>query len=212
MTRPHPVVGVSAELADRSGGSSHQTHVAENLDHEGEKLVSAEEILHQHLHAGIVLRNAAAHGRSMFGHDARPLFARSHVGHISQNVGSDVRNLADKTHLESRSGDLLFARHGPETVFQVVVFDGRQRLNRTVAAVVVGKQQAVGRNDLARTSGTEDHDGVLERGFVDAVNLLGRKFAPAGLHLLDIHFLKVGQQPHSLVGRSGQRGARRGDQ
>jgi len=162
MTRPHPVVGVSAELADRSGRSSHQTHVAENLDHEGEKLVSAEEILHQHLHAGIVLRNAAAHGRSMFGHDARPLFARSHVGHISQNVGSDVRNLADKTYLESRSGDLLFARHGPETVFQVVVFNGRQRLNRTVAAVVVGKQQAVGRNDLARTSGTEDHDGVLE--------------------------------------------------
>ena len=81
----------------------------------------------------------------------------------------------------------------------------RQGLDRPVAAVVIGEEQSVGRHDLARAAASEDDDGVLQRGVVHAVNLLGREFAAAGLHVLGIHLLEVGQHPHALV-RRGRKG------
>ena len=85
-------------------------------------------------------------------------------------------------------------------VLEVVVIHRRKLLNRSVAAVVVGENEPFGRHDLARAAVAEDDDGVLQSRPVEAVNLLGRKLAPLGLHVLDVHFLQVGQQPHALVG------------
>ena len=65
---------------------------------------------------------------------------------------------------------------------------------------------------IARAAVAEDDDGILERGAVDAVNLLGREFAAAGLHVLGIHLLEVGQHPHALVRRRRERDARCGEQ
>jgi len=78
--------------------------------------------------------------------------------------------------------------------------------------VVVGEQQAVGRNDLARAAAAENDDRILERRFIDAVNILGRKFASARLHVPDIHFLQIRQHPHAFVGHSSQRHASRCNQ
>ena len=89
---------------------------------------------------------------------------------------------------------------------------GRKRLDRPVTAVVIGEQQSVGRNDLTRASAAENDDGVLERRVVHAVNLLGREFASAGLHVLAVHFLEIGQHPHALVRRRRERDARCGEQ
>ena len=201
MTRPHPVVGVTAELADRRRGRADEPHVRKDLDHEGEELVASEEGFHRNLHAGILRFEAALHSLRMLCHQARTLLAARDVGHGAQYVGRHVDDLADEAHFEPRSGNLLGARHGPEAVLQVVVLHRRQGLDRPVAAVVVGEEQSVGRDDLTRAAASEDDDGVFQRGVVHAVNFLGREFAAAGLHVLGIHLLEVGQHPHALVRR-----------
>ena len=212
MTRPHPVVGVSAELADRSGRRADQAHVRKDLDHEGEELVAPEERLHGNFHPGVLGFEAALHGLRMLCNQPRTLLAAGDVGHGPQHVGRDVDDLADKAHLEPRSGNLLGPRHGPETVLQVVMLHGREGLNRPVAAVVIGEEQSFGRDDLSRAAAPEDDDGVLQRGVIHAVNLLGRKFAAAGLHVLGVHLLEVRQHPHALVCHSRKGDARRSQQ
>ena len=127
--------------------------------------------------------------------------------HGTQHVGRHVGDTADETHFESGGGKLLGTRTRPESVFQKVVLDRRQRLDGAVAAVVVRQQQPLGRDHLARTSRAEDDDRIFERRTVGGINLLGREFAPLGPHVGDIHLLQIGQQPHSLVG-----GRRRGEE
>ena len=212
MTRPHPVVGVAAELADRRRGRTDQADIREDLDHEGEILVAPEEGLDLDIHAGILPGKAFRNGLHLCGDQLFPLPAPGDVGHGSQHVRRHVDDPADKAHLKPRSRQLLGARHGPETVLEVVMLHGRERLDRPVAAVVVGEQQPVGRDDLPRASAAENDDGVLERRVVHAVNLLGREFAPAGLHILAVHFPEIGQHPHAFVRRRRERDARRGEQ
>ena len=212
MAWPHPIIGVTAELADRSRGRPHQAHVGIDLDHEGEILVPFEERLDLHRHAGVGLPQRSGQAGDILRGDPFVFLLPGRGRHVAQNIRSHVADRTDETHLEPRGGNLLLARHGPKAVLQVVVFDRRQGLYRPVAAVVVGEQQAVGRNDLARAAAAENDDRILERRFVDAVNILGRKFASARLHVPDIHFLQVRQHPHAFVCRRGQRHARRCNQ
>ena len=204
MTRPHPVVGVAAELADRRGGRTHQTHVRIDLHDEGEELVSAEERLDGDLHVGVLLAQTLLQGPNVLTRQPLVLLLRGDRGDVAHHFGRDVRNLADEAHLKAGSRELLLAGHGPEAVLQVVVFDRREALDRAVTAVVVRKEQAFGGDDLARAATAEDHDGILQRGVVDAVDLLGGELAAALLHLLDVHLLKVGQQPHAFIGSGGE--------
>ena len=212
MTRPHPVIGVSAELADRRGRRADQAHIGKDLDHKSKILVSAEEGLDLHFHPGILAAEAFRNGLHLSGDQFLAFFPAGDVGHGAQHVGSHVDDLADKPHLESRSRKFFGTRHGPEAIFQVVVLHRRKGLNRAVTAVVIREQQSVGRYDLTRASAPEDDDGVLERRFVHAVNLLGRELASARLHILAVHFLEIGQHPHALVGRCRKRDACRGEQ
>ena len=207
MARPHPVVGVAAELADRIGRRTHQTDILVYLHRKGEILVAAEEGFDRDLHAGVLLAEAFAHLGDLFLHQFGALLAHGRRRHGTQHVGRHVGDTADETHFGSGGGKLLGTRTRPESVFQKVVLDRRQRLDGAVAAVVVRQQQPLGRDHLARTSRAEDDDRIFERRTVGGINLLGREFAPLGPHVGDIHLLQIGQQPHSLVG-----GRRRGEE
>ena len=211
MSGPHPVVGVAAELADRLGRSSHQTHVAELLDHESEKLVALEERFDLDLHAGILLGEPVGQRLDVLRRDFLVLLLSGDRRHVADDLGRNVHDLADETHAQPGRRQLLGLRHGPETVLQVVVLDGRKSLDRPEAAVVVGEQKSFGRDDLARATAAEDDDRILQRRLVDAVDLLGGEFAPAFLHVSDVHFLKVGQHPHTLVGQGRSRHAQCGE-
>ena len=69
--------------------------------------------------------------------------------------------------------------------------------------MVVGEDKSLVRDDLARAAAAEDDDGILERGVVHRVDILGRETASLGPHILDVHLLKVGQKPHTLIGAHG---------
>ena len=147
VARPHPVVGLAAELADRRGGRTDQTHVRELLDHEGEVLVPAEEVLDLNLHAGVFGRQLVGERLRVFADDFRALLLRSDIGDIAQQIGRYIGDLTDETHRQPRSRQLLGVGHGPETVPEVVVIHRRKFLNRSVAAVVVGENEPFGRHD-----------------------------------------------------------------
>ena len=209
VTRPHPVVGVAAELTDRGRGSTHQTHVREDLNHKCKVLITTEERLHRQLHIGILLLELLHQLRAVLAGDFVVLLLTCGRGYVAHHLSRNVDDLTHETHLQTGCGDLLLARHRPETILQVVVLDATQRLNRAVAAVVVGQQQTLARHDLACAAVAEDDDCVLQRVVVNRIDILGRELQTLGFHILDVHLLEVGQQPHTLVGVCGHGHRRR---
>ena len=190
MPGPCPVVGVAAELADRRGRSTYQADIVELLVDEQELLVAVVHLFDR----GFVAR---AFGLGFFD-DLRGRLARGDpVGHL---LHAD-----EEADPEFFVGQLLGPRHGPETVGQVVVFDARMRLYGVVAAVVVGEQQAFGRNEFARTAAVEEYDGVFHRGLVDRVDVFGREAEAFCTHVVDA-FGDQAREPHALVGQRRQEG------
>ena len=183
--RGHPVVGVAAELADRRGRGGHQTHVVELLVDEQELLVA---VIHL-LHGGLV---ALAFGLG----PADDLLLRLACG---QPVGH-LLHADEEFHVELLVGQLLGARHGPESVGQVVVLDARMRLYGVVTAVVVGQQQSFGRDQLARAAAVEQHHGVFHRSLVDRIDVFGREPETFCAHVVDA-LRNQAWEPHALVGR-----------
>ena len=190
VARPDPVVGIAAELTDRRGGCTYQTHVGKLLIYKQKILICVV----QRLDRG---RIATALRGLLFdsvdvGSDllvATSQHAVGHVVHTHQN-----RNV------EVGVGQLLVARHRPETVGQVVVLDATVALDRAITAVVVGEQQTLLRDQLARAAAIEQHHGVLHRGAVDAVNIVGSQSETLRTHILDA-ITNQAREPHTLVSR-----------
>jgi len=186
---PYPVVGVAAELADRRGRRADQAYVVELLVDEQKLLVAVVHLLDR----GLV---ALAFGLGP-ADDFGLRFARS------DTVG-DLFHADEEAYVELLVGQFLPARHGPEAVGQVVVFDARMRLYGVVAAVVVGEQHPFGRNQFARAAAVEQHHGILHRGFVDRVDVFGREAESFGAHVVDA-LRDEAREPHALVGGGCQR-------
>lgn len=186
---PYPVVGVAAELADRRGRCADQAHVVELLVDEQELLVAVVHLFDRGLVAlAFGLGPADDFGLRLARRDAT----------------SDLFHADEEAYVELLVGQLFLARHGPEAVGQVVVFDTRMRLYGVVAAVVVGEQQPFGRNQFARAAAVEQHHGVLHRGFVDRVDVFGREAESFGAHVVDA-LRDEAREPHALVGGGCQR-------
>ena len=66
--------------------------------------------------------------------------------------------------------------------------------------MVVGEQQAFGRDDFARAAATELHDGVFDAGLVETEDLFRRELATHGLHFGQVLAIEGIRQPHAFVG------------
>ena len=170
MARPYPVVGIAAELAYRRWRGAYQTHVAEPAVDEEELLVPVVHVLDR----GVVTL-ALGCGRV---NDGLALLA------CGQTV-CYVLHADEKTDGKALARQFLGSRHGPESVCEIVVFDGREALYGIVSAMVVREQQPFGRNKLAGAAAAEEYDGVLERGLVYVVDVFGCQSEPFRAHLLD---------------------------
>ncbi len=199
VPRPHPVVGIAAELTDRGGRSAHQPHVAVHLADEHQVLVASEKVLDLD-----ALRRTVQDGLllDLFDQFGDLLVARrlgQRIAQLRQDAVRHVDDLADEGDAEARRGNLLGVGHGPETVLKIIVLDAAVLLDGPVTAVVVGENQSPVRDDLAGTAVAENNDGVLDGVAVDVVDVFGGEFEPFGFHILDIQLLEIGKQPHSLV-------------
>ena len=78
------------------------------------------------------------------------------------------------------------------------MFHAGMALDLAVTAVVVGDEQSLGRNQFTRAAPSEEDHGVLERGLVDAVYVLGTQTEALGLHIGNPRGNEI-RQPHSVV-------------
>ena len=185
---PDPVVGVAAELADRRGRRGHQAHVVELAVNEQELLVAVVHLLDR---GPETLAFGLGPADDLLGR----LPGLQAVGHLL--------HAHEEADVEPFVGQLFGPRHGPESVREVVVLDGRVALDGVVAAVVVGEQQPFGRDQLARAAAVEEHYGVLHRGLVDRIDVFGREAESFRAHVVDA-LRDEARKPHALVGQSRQ--------
>ena len=86
------------------------------------------------------------------------------------------------------------------------MLDATQLLNGTVTTVMVGENQSLFGNRDARTSATEDNDGISHARVGLAIQLFIRWRESQFLHPRQILLVQFLQHPHSLVGvRSASR-------
>jgi hypothetical protein len=70
--------------------------------------------------------------------------------------------------------------------------------------MVVGYDQALIRNEFTGTTAAKEHNGILHRGLIDAVNIFCREFKSIFLHDPDIILIDKYRYPHPLVGSGSE--------
>ena len=78
------------------------------------------------------------------------------------------------------------------------MFNAAVLLDLAVSAVVVGEEQPLVGDQFSGAAGTEQDDGILEGGLVDAVDIFGGELEALGLHVGDA-LGDQGRQPHAFI-------------
>ena len=162
MARPHPVVGVAAELADGRRRSAHQADIAEHPEYEKIILVAVEEGFHIGPKA---LRGVRGFPDKTVGIDLDDRIALRfrHPGLIA--LEDQVRHfvhMVQETDGQALVRQLLLAVHRPETIFQVIVVHTAVTLDIAVTTVMVRQEKALVRDQFTGTSTAEQDDSILE--------------------------------------------------
>ena len=123
MTRPHPVVGLSAELADRCRRSAHEADVTVGPVDEKVLDIIIVEILDFDTAAGIVGLGGFDQGRGSL---------------LAVGLSGDIGHAHQESDGQTRGRNLFLVAHCPETVLEIVVLIAREPLDVAVATMVVG--------------------------------------------------------------------------
>ena len=160
MARPHPVVGIPAELADGRRRSTHQTDVTEHPENEQVILIPVEEGLDIGPKALRGIRGLADEAVGIDLHDRVTLRFR-HPGLISlENQVCHFVHTIQETDGQSLVRKLLATVHRPEAVPQVIVLHAAVPLDIAVAAVMVRQQKPFIGHQLTRASAPEQNDST----------------------------------------------------
>jgi hypothetical protein len=157
LARPLVVVDVAAEIADHVGRRVHQAHVA---DHQLPDAVVLEAAVEGGHGAAVRLIGFA------FGNQClEPAFdllvallAGQAGGQPLQHAVGDVLDFFGHVHQRARAAwQLGRAGFGQEAVDDVIVFRGRIALDGRIAAMVIGDDQAIGRDERCRAAAQRHH-------------------------------------------------------
>src|SRR5699024_940584 len=156
VARPHPVVDVTAVLADAVGRAVYQAHVLDFEPVDELVLRAAEKARDLAAVAGLLL--AAGHDLLAAILDDVVDIAAAHVGvDALADAGGDILDRDRDIHARARRGRQLGAHvFGQKAFFQVVVVSGGVVLDGASGAVVVGYHQAFGRDEACRTTAQRD--------------------------------------------------------
>lgn len=75
-----------------------------------------------------------------------------------------------------------------------------------IAAVVVGQDETLRRNDFAGATAAENDHGIFQRHRVGVVNVLGADFEAETFHLFDVLPFEQREEPHAFIGMSREEG------
>ena len=202
LARPHPVIGLTAELTHRLGHGEHQTNVGEVLIGRCIEAVALIEGFYFQTQRAILCLHVLGH-RVFQRVDEHFLLVDGHLleAELHHLVG-DVLLLNHERNEHVGIGQFLFVRIGDEAIEHVVVLHGGVGADSFEAAVVVGEHQAVGRDDDARAVTREVYAGSLQRRRT-VVEVVVRHLEAFCLHLLIDSLRQVVNGPHALVGMCG---------
>ena len=204
LARPHPVVGLAAELAHRLRDSKHKAQVAEGAVCRSVILVALVERLNLKVERRVLLVQLLNH---LVLHLVEQLLALLVVHLVEAALGEhlcDVLLVDHEAHEHILVRQLLLECLRIEAVEHVVVLHGRVRTDSLEATVVVGEDESVGRHYDARAVTREVDNGVLD-GVLALVELVVRRSEAIALHLLVNRLRQVVERPHAFVGMSGSR-------
>ena len=202
VARPHPVVGVAAELTNVAWGSTHKAHIGEDLVDVHEILIAIVEGLDD----GFVVCAGNSLDRedgNILLNNALALCLGSFVINAFEDTIGDILHAHKTGCRKTLAGNLLVTFHGPEAVGEVVVLHSAVTGNVVVAAVVVGEEKALVGDKLAGATLVEEDDGIFETGVVDVVDVFGSDVHASLLHG-SLVFAKEHGNPHTLVSKSGR--------
>ena len=165
MAGPYPVVGLVTELTDAARRSTDQADITIDFINEHVIFVTFVEILDFHGVAA-VFAGGLLQFLDGFGDLAFTLALLGVVGHALKNLGGHIFHTDEEGGGEAGVRELLFVRHGPEAVLQVVVGFGGVVGDGGITAVVVGEHQTVFGDDLTSAEVlavvAQFHDGILQ--------------------------------------------------
>ena len=168
VARPHPVVLVEAELCDVLRRIGHQTHVGELLFVEEIILIGSEEG-HDASHDAFLLFQVALLMElgCQGGEETLALCGVFVDTGLASSFVHLLRNIHDAQH-ESESevgnGQLLRTVAGKVSVLQIIVLHRAHGVHKAETAMVVGEDESVGRNHLARATAAKLPDAFAQRG------------------------------------------------
>ena len=205
LARPHPVVGVSAELSDVVGRRGNETHVKIGLFVEKIEAVGGVEGIDFSGDAfGLLVLSFFQH---FFGDGFKEALALHGVdvllllGTFFPDLLRDIFNADDEGEGEALGGAQFFASAlCEEAVLDVVVIQVGHLVDVGESAMVVGEDQSIGADDFSGATAAEDADAVAQRGSVFVVERRSRqlesRLAEGVFKMLLLHHF---EEPHSLV-------------
>ena len=201
---PHPVVGVATVLAHALGWGRHQANVVVVAVGEDVVLVPVVHGFDVVAQRSVGLLVFSLNRLDLLRDGCSTLGLRHVVVDLGQDAFGHVVDALQKAHVEVVDVHFLVLALGPESVCQVVVLWGAEALDGAVRTVVVGQHQTLAGDDLrSAASAVQPNNGVLERGVVDVVDVLGGEAQARLLHVGFVDALQHVQQPHPLVGAGG---------
>ena len=100
-----------------------------------------------------------------------------------QDDWSHILHSLKETDCETLVRKLFSAAHSPEAVAQIIVLNAAVLLDLSVSAVVVGQKESLRRYELSCAASAKQHDCVLQRCLIDAVDVFSRKTEAFLLHV-----------------------------
>ena len=188
MTRPHPVVRISAEFAYRTGRRKNHAYVAKYFVYDEIKLIVT--VKRDHFGRQKFIRtNGIANDRADgVGDPDAPVFVFN-TGQGRQDTVTYVDGLLQVSH--GQIGHRQFFRHAlrNKPIREVVMCDTAQLLNSAESTMVVGENQSFFRDGDARTSPAKNNYciGYAWRGI--AVQPIKRRVKSQFLHSCQIAFI-----------------------
>ena len=190
MACPHPVVGITTELAHRAGRSHYKTHVLEYIVHNHIVLVACIVrcyLTHYSRALGVLCIDFVAQ-----------LFDDLHMLHFalstfygSFDTRSYIHNLAEIANAKPRDREFFSMIIRAESVTEVVMIHRTLALDSTKTTVVIGEDKTFVRYRNTCTAPTEYHDSTCHTGLTKAIELLWRQLKAKLLHAFVVLLIEL---------------------
>ena len=190
MACPHPVVGITTELAHRAGRSHYKTYVLEYIVHNHIVLVACivgSYLTHYSRPLGVLCIDFLA---QLFD-DLHTLHFALSTFYGSFDTRSYVYDFAEIANAKPRDGEFFSVIIRAETITEVVMIYRTLALDSSKTTVVIGEDKTFVRYCNTGTAPTKNYDCTCHTGLTKAIELLWRQLKAKLLHAFVVLLIEL---------------------